>query len=82
MRKPIATLIFATVLSACGAAAASHPAGVAPTEDRSYDRIEALRAGHATQQTDTYDRIEQLRSSRSTQVVDGWDRIEQLRLQR
>jgi hypothetical protein len=75
MRKPIATLVFATLLSACATAAASQPTG---TEDRSYDRIEALRLERSAQQADAYDRIEALRVAKSVQA-DPYDRIEQLR---
>lgn len=62
MRQIIATLVIATSLTACGSVAASTRTASGPlVEDRSYDRIEELRASRSTGQADAWDRIEQLR---------------------
>ncbi len=82
MRKSITTLVLATVLSACGTAAASQPTGAGVTEDRSYDRIEVLRAARSAQLADAYDRIEAIRAGTSAQQSDPSDRLEQMRLKR
>ncbi len=66
MRQFISTLVLATFLTACGSVAASTGAASGPlVEDRSYDRIEELRAAQSTVQSDAWDRIEQLRLERS-----------------
>ncbi|MEP6694990.1 MAG: hypothetical protein ABJB39_10115 [Chloroflexota bacterium] len=76
----VATAIF---LTACGTAAASSRNASGPVvEDRSYDRIEALRAARFTSQADAWDRIEELRAAKVNGQADAWDRIEALRLQR
>lgn len=65
MRQLISTLVVATFLTACGTAAASSRTASGPlVEDRSYDRIEELRAADHTAQSDAWDRIEQLRLRR------------------
>ena len=66
MRQIISTLVIATFLTACGSVAASTgTASGVLVEDRSYDRIEELRADKSTVQSDAWDRIEQLRVERS-----------------
>ena len=66
MRQIISTLVLATFLSACGSVAASNGTASGPVaEDRSYDRIEELRAAKSSVQSDAWDRIEQLRLERS-----------------
>lgn len=67
MRQFISTLVIATFLTACGTVAASTGTASGPVvEDRSYDRIEELRAAKSTVQSDAWDRIEQLRLERSS----------------
>jgi hypothetical protein len=66
MRQIIATLTIATFLTACGSVAASSGTASGPlVEDRSYDRIEELRASRSTAQADAWDRIEELRLQRA-----------------
>jgi hypothetical protein len=75
-RLIVLTAIFA---SACGSVAASGDS------DRSYDRIEDLRASRAVEADHTYDRVEQLRDQRFTTPSvssDPYDTIEANRLSR
>ncbi|HEV8671851.1 MAG TPA: hypothetical protein VGS01_14080 [Candidatus Limnocylindria bacterium] len=79
MRKIITTLVFASVLTACGTVAASTRTASGPVvEDRSYDRIEELRAARSTTTSDAWDRIEQLRLQRSAAAADRISRLAML----
>lgn len=76
MRQLIATLVVATFLTACGSVAASSRSASGPlAEDRSYDRIEELRAAKSTTQSDAWDRIEQLRLQRSASSTERVNRL-------
>jgi hypothetical protein len=76
MRQIIATLVIATSLTACGSVAASTRTASGPlVEDRSYDRIEELRASRSTGQADAWDRIEQLRLQRSGGTAEPISRL-------
>lgn len=79
MRKIITTLAFASFLTACGSVAASTRTASGPVvEDRSYDRIEELRATRSTTTSDAWDRIEQLRLHRSDTRADRISRLAML----
>jgi predicted outer membrane protein len=49
-------LAFALALTACGSAAASQPATAPLVEDRSYDRVEEIRAARLTAVVSVSDR--------------------------
>jgi hypothetical protein len=79
MRRFISTLVVATFLTACGSVAASTQTASGPlVEDRSYDRIEELRAAKSTTQYDAWDRIEQLRLQRSDSPAERVSRLRML----
>ena len=48
MRQSVLAITLGLALTACGSAVAAQPAGGPLVEDRSYDRIEELRATRVT----------------------------------